>query len=156
MGGQMITEKIGTDTLRPPRAFLAILLEKEVMTYIRHEVPSSFTLNGTCYRERQVPPDEPVFYDWLLGANHEVVGLEIHVSIDDAIILSKPPLCELQYVTKGPFPQIWLTGIRHGIAAGLEAFGDIAFFASEEDHLAIVVGVDQWICPAQLTQVKEH
>jgi hypothetical protein len=130
---------------------LCILME-EPLSFVRFDKPvgQSFVVGAKVFQQRPIPDDEIVFYDWLADKDGSLCGIEIHVRHDDVLLKSRQRIEELSSVRIHYYPQIWFGSQRSANELGMEAFGDIHFFASEdENELAVLVGLDKWLAPKQ-------
>jgi hypothetical protein len=110
-------------------------------------------IDGFFYQVEEIDEDV-VFYDWLADSEDRIHGLEIHIPSSALQSKSKLPLTEVLALDLNIYPRFWLSQQRDGSPLGLEAFGDIAFGRSTDGRLAIIVGLDNWLTPAQSGQLQ--
>ncbi len=136
---------------------LTVLMEDRLF-FVRTDdhVGETLYLQGRSYRERRIPDDDLVFYDWVIDEADVVRALEIHLAPDDPLLASAIPLQRIPGVETCGFVRIWLGSERIGTARGLEAFGDISFFGSESAHLAIRVGLGSWLSSSQADSILQR
>src|SRR5438067_1066985 len=117
---------------------LGIFLE-EPLTFARIDNGLSEVLHahGSIYYKRPTLPGEIVFYDWIIDETDMIRGLEVHLPAGDPLFQSAIPLKSLSFVDTDCFVRVWFGKNRLGSPGGLEAFGDLTFFATENGRLAI-------------------
>ena len=106
-------------------------------------------VQGDVYKKKPVSDDDVVFYDWIIDKTDVVRGLEIHLPPDHALLRSSIPLNNISQIESGCFVRLWFGNSREGDEQGKEAFGDIFFFGTDNNKLAIVVSLDAWLSMPQ-------
>jgi hypothetical protein len=129
---------------------LCILVE-EPLLFARLEsfLTDGISVQGRVYKNRPTSDSDLVFYDWIIDEADVVRGLEIHLPPEHPLLQSSVPLNSISCIEIDCYVRIWLGKNRVGSAQGKEAFGDIFFFGSNTNQLAIVVGLDSWLSPSQ-------
>lgn len=133
--------------------YLSIVVQRSLkIGLINGPIVFPIELNDTLFTEHQLR-DDIVFYDWFVNPIGNICALEIHLSPHDSRFQTSFPLSESPSIDLDAFVRIWFSDKRDGIAQGLEAFDDIYFAHSMDGQLAIIVGIDTWLNPAQAQQL---
>ena len=129
---------------------LCIVVEEPLRCERLHSSLTDFiSVRGSVYKKRPEPDDAVVFYDWIIDDADCVRGLEIHLPPSHRLLQSDTPLNSISFIEIDCFVRIWFGKDRVGEAQGMEAFGDISFFGTDMNELAVVVGLDAWLSVSQ-------
>jgi hypothetical protein len=134
---------------------LCVLVE-EPLFFARLDYRSTDFINvrGVSYKKRAISENDVVFYDWIAD-DDDVRGLEIHLPLDHPLLRSSVPLNSVSSIETDCFVRIWLSNTRAGVAQGKEAFGDIYFFSTDNNRVAIVVGLQSWLSSSQAASLSK-
>jgi hypothetical protein len=129
---------------------LLVIEDSLIVKVLDKEPTGKFFENGRMFIETTVDGN-PVFYDYYRDPSDSVVGIEIHATADDAGFhgLFDNPIAS-PYIDFSPFPIIWFTDHVGAVPMGIEGFGDLKTFKSENGITAIAVCPENWISTSRL------
>jgi hypothetical protein len=135
-------------------SWFAIVLEPNVRFVWLESIPDVLTsLKGKTYTQVKDAATVPLFYDWIRDdSDDRFVGIELHILPDHSSLVGLTRVT-VDYVETTPFLRIWFQSARNGHCDGLEAFGDLCFFVTDEHEWLVLVGTNQWISSDDVEQL---
>jgi hypothetical protein len=120
--------------------FHVVILSEPIQVHHFHNPPSiPVAIGARTYRKAPWNCDD-VFYDFVVGENQEIRGLQLQIGKDHPLSMA------LQSTNHGrllgsieftPCLRIWFSSLRDGDAVGAEAFGDLVILEADDGTMAI-------------------
>ena len=126
--------------------WIALFLEDSPSLRTLTEEPSSELSNSGKSFVEVIVEGDPIFYDYYRNSNDVIVGIEIHLhTTSDGPKGLLETLKNLPYVEFSPFPIVWFRDQGGAVPMGVEGFGDLKLFRSENGTMALAFCPGNWI-----------
>ena len=93
------------------------------------------------------------FFEWLFGADGEVLGVELALTPDDDIMTNHPNLPKLTYLDlTDMFPRLWFTSRTDGAARSCQDWED--YYYEDAEHKLLLLLRTHFLTSIELESLK--